>query len=107
VLGLNSDISARLLGKGPNRPLNHELDRAVVLAGLAAVSLVILFNERTPVQLLARVRPDVYVKGGDYDIEMLQETAVVRAWGGRALAIPFVDGYSTTALIERIRGNGR
>ena len=104
VLGLNSDISVQQLGKGPDRPLNPELDRAVVLAGLAAVSLVIFFDERTPVALLRRVRPDVYVKGGDYDMETLEETAVVRSWGGRSLAIPFVNGYSTTSLIQRIRG---
>ncbi|HEX7639379.1 MAG TPA: D-glycero-beta-D-manno-heptose 1-phosphate adenylyltransferase [Burkholderiaceae bacterium] len=103
VVGLNSDASARLLGKGPDRPLNRDLDRAFVLAGLAAVDLVAFFDERTPVALLERVRPDVYVKGGDYDMETLEETALVRSWGGRSLAIPFVDGYSTTALVRRIR----
>jgi D-glycero-beta-D-manno-heptose 1-phosphate adenylyltransferase len=107
VLGLNSDASARLLGKGPDRPLNPELDRAFVLAGLEAVSLVILFDEKTPVALLKRVHPDVYVKGGDYDMEALEETALVRSWGGRAVAIPFLGGYSTTSLVQRIRGNGQ
>lgn len=106
VLGLNSDVSARLLGKGQDRPLNAELDRAFVLAGLASVSLVAFFDERTPVALLRRVHPDVYVKGGDYDMESLEETAVIRSWGGRSLAIPFVDGYSTTSLVRRIRGDG-
>ena len=104
VLGLNSDASARQLGKGPDRPLNGEADRACVLAALESVSLVVLFDERTPVELLRRVRPQVYVKGGDYDIESLEETACVRSWGGRALALPFVDGYSTTSLVRRIRG---
>ena len=107
VLGLNSDASVRLLGKGPDRPLNPALDRAFVLAGLEAVSLVILFDEKTPVALLKRVRPDCYVKGGDYDIEALEETALVRSWGGRAVAIPFLGGYSTTSLVQRIRGSGR
>jgi D-glycero-beta-D-manno-heptose 1-phosphate adenylyltransferase len=107
VLGLNSDASARLLGKGPDRPLNPALDRAFVLAGLEAVSLVILFDEKTPVALLKRVHPDVYVKGGDYDMEALEETALVRSWGGRAVAIPFLGGYSTTSLVQRIRGNGQ
>ena len=106
VVGLNSDASARRLGKGPDRPLNRELDRALVLAGLASVSLVAFFDEDTPLALLARVRPEVYVKGGDYDIEALAETPLVRSWGGRALALPFVDGYSTTALVRRIRAPG-
>ena len=103
VIGLNSDASARSLGKGPGRPLNPEGDRACVLAALESTSLVTLFDESTPLALLALVRPDVYVKGGDYDIESLAETALVRRWGGTARALPFVEGYSTTALVERIR----
>lgn len=104
VVGLNSDASARRLGKGPDRPLNTELDRACVLAALESVSLVVIFDEVTPVELLKRVRPQWYVKGGDYDIETLAETALVRSWGGRSCALPFVDGHSTTALVKRIRG---
>jgi D-glycero-beta-D-manno-heptose 1-phosphate adenylyltransferase len=103
VLGLNSDASARGLGKAPGRPLNNEGDRATVLAALESVSLVTLFDEPTPLELLKLVRPDLYVKGGDYDIEILAETALVRSWGGDALALPFVEGYSTTALVERMR----
>jgi rfaE bifunctional protein nucleotidyltransferase chain/domain len=103
VLGLNSDASARSLGKGPDRPLNAELDRACVLAALESVSLVTLFDEATPVELLKLVRPQLYVKGGDYDIEALEETTWVRSWGGDAKALSFVDGYSTTALVRRIR----
>jgi rfaE bifunctional protein nucleotidyltransferase chain/domain len=103
VVGLNSDASARGLGKGPGRPLNAEADRACVLAALESVSLVALFDEATPLALLALVRPDVYVKGGDYDIETLAETRLVRGWGGEARALPFVDGYSTSALVARIR----
>ena len=103
VVGLNSDASARGLGKGPERPLNTELDRACVLAALESVSLVVIFDEPTPVELLRRVRPHWYVKGGDYDIEKLAETALVRSWGGQARALPFVDGHSTTALVARIR----
>ena len=103
VVGLNSDASARGLGKGPDRPLNSELDRACVLAALESVSLVTLFDEATPVELLKRVRPQIYVKGGDYDIEALEETRWVRSWGGEARALPYVDGYSTTALVRRIR----
>ena len=103
VIGLNSDASARGLGKGPDRPLNAELDRACVLAALESVSLVALFDEATPLELLKLVRPQRYVKGGDYDIESLAETALVRSWGGDAKALGFVDGYSTTALVKRIR----
>ena len=103
VIGLNSDMSARLLGKGPDRPLNAEDDRACVLAALESVSLVTLFDEPTPVELLKLVKPQLYVKGGDYDIETLEETRWVRSWGGDALALPFVDGYSTTALVKRIK----
>ncbi|MEO8298498.1 MAG: D-glycero-beta-D-manno-heptose 1-phosphate adenylyltransferase [Burkholderiales bacterium] len=103
VVGLNSDASARRLGKGPDRPLNQEQGRACVLAALASVSLVTLFDESTPCNLITEIRPDLYVKGGDYDMETLEETRLVRSWGGAALAIPFVTGYSTTALVQRIR----
>jgi rfaE bifunctional protein nucleotidyltransferase chain/domain len=103
VIGLNSDASARGLGKGPGRPLNSEADRACVLAALESVSLVTLFDEPTPVELLKLVRPQIYVKGGDYDVETLEETRWVRSWGGQAHALPFVEGYSTTALVSRIR----
>ena len=106
LVAVNSDASARLLGKGPDRPLNREQDRAFVIAALEAVDFVMLFDEPTPCALIERIRPDVYVKGGDYDIERLAETALVRSWGGRAVAIPFVPGYSTTGLVERIRGAG-
>ena len=103
LVGVNSDISARQLGKGPDRPLNPEGARLVVLAGLASVSCLTLFDERTPCELIQRCRPDVYVKGGDYDMETLAETRLVRSWGGRSVSVPFVDGYSTTSLTERIR----
>ena len=104
VVGLNSDTSARGLGKGPERPLNTQLDRACVLAALESVSLVVVFDEPTPLELLRRVRPHWYVKGGDYDIETLAETALVRSWGGDARALPYADGQSTTRLVQRIRG---
>jgi rfaE bifunctional protein nucleotidyltransferase chain/domain len=104
LVGVNSDSSARQLGKGPERPLNGERDRALVVAGLQSVSYVTLFDEPDPCALLRRCQPDVYVKGGDYDIETLEETRLVRGWGGRSLAIPLLAGYSTTALVQRIRG---
>ena len=103
VVALNSDVSARRLGKGPDRPLNNELDRAALMAALESVSLVTWFDEDTPLELITELRPDVLVKGGDYDMSKLAETQVVLAYGGRAQAIPFVDGYSTTALVKKIR----
>lgn len=103
VVALNTDDSARRLGKGPDRPLNRESDRAAVIAALASVDLVTFFGDDTPVALLAELRPQVYVKGGDYDMRTLAETQLVESYGGRALAIPFVEGYSTTALVNRIR----
>jgi D-glycero-beta-D-manno-heptose 1-phosphate adenylyltransferase len=104
VVALNTDASARRLGKGPERPLNNEQDRAVMLAALESVSLVTWFDEDTPLQLIGELKPAVLVKGGDYDMAQLPESALVQGYGGKALAIPFVDGYSTTALVERIRG---
>jgi rfaE bifunctional protein nucleotidyltransferase chain/domain len=103
VVALNTDASARRLGKGADRPLNNEQDRAVLMAALGSVSLVTWFDEDTPLELITELRPDVLVKGGDYDMAKLAETKVVQAYGGRALAIPLVDGYSTTALVARIR----
>ena len=103
VLALNTDASAKRLGKGPDRPLNNEQDRAVMMAALESVSLVTWFDEDTPLELIAELMPTILVKGGDYDMDTLAETAVVKAYGGTALAIPFVDGYSTTALVKKIR----
>jgi len=103
VVALNSDASAKRLGKGPDRPLNNEYDRAALMAALESVSLVTWFDEDTPLELITELRPDVLVKGGDYDMSKLAETQVVEAYGGRAQAIPFVDGYSTTALVMKIR----
>ena len=103
VVALNTDASARRLGKGPDRPLNLEVDRACVMAALASTSLVTWFDEDTPLELIAQIQPDILVKGGDYDMQKLAETRVVEAYGGRALALPFVDGYSTTALVRKLR----
>ena len=105
VVALNTDASARRLGKGPDRPLNNESDRAVLMAALEAVSLVTWFDEDTPLQLIGELRPAVLVKGGDYDMSKLAETRLVQGYGGRAQAIPFVAGYSTTALVRRIRSS--
>ena len=103
VVALNTDASARRLGKGPDRPLNTEDDRAALIAALESVSLVTFFDEDTPLELITALQPDILVKGGDYDMDTLAETAVVKAYGGKAVAIAFVDGYSTTALVKKIR----
>jgi rfaE bifunctional protein nucleotidyltransferase chain/domain len=103
VVGVNTDASVKMLGKGDDRPINSEADRQALLAALASVDLVILFSEKTPVALLERVRPDIYVKGGDYAIDTLEETRLVKSWGGSAIAIPFIYERSTTNLLGRIR----
>ena len=105
VVALNTDASARRLGKGPERPLNRQEDRAVLMAALESVSLVTWFDEDTPQEIIAEIRPDILVKGGDYDMAKLPETALVESWGGRAMALPFVQGYSTTKLVNRIRAS--
>ena len=107
VVALNTDASARRLGKGPDRPLNNEQDRAVMMAALEAVSLVTWFDEDTPLQLIAQLRPALLVKGGDYDMSRLAETRLVESYGGKAQAIHFVEGYSTTDLVRRIREAGQ
>jgi D-glycero-beta-D-manno-heptose 1-phosphate adenylyltransferase len=106
VVALNTDASARRLGKGADRPLNGEQDRAAVVAALESVSLVTWFDEDTPLQLITELRPAVLVKGGDYDMSKLAEAAFVESYGGEARAIPFVEGYSTTELVRRIRRQG-
>ena len=104
VVGLNTDASARRLNKGADRPLNLQQDRAEVIAALASVDLVTWFDDDTPLELIADLRPAVLVKGGDYDMGKLAETRLVEGYGGRAQAIPFVPGYSTTQLLRKIRG---
>lgn len=105
VVALNTDASAKRLGKGPDRPLNNEADRATLMAALEAVSLVTWFDEDTPLEIIGELRPQVLVKGGDYDMARLAEAKLVQSWGGQALALPFVAGYSTTALVQKIRNH--
>jgi rfaE bifunctional protein nucleotidyltransferase chain/domain len=104
VVAVNSDNSVRQLGKGPDRPINPDADRAWVLAALQSVDLVTIFDEQVPLPVLELVRPDIYVKGGDYDMERIEEARLVRSWGGMALALPFVPGHSTTGTVNRLRG---
>ena len=106
VVGVNTDASARRLAKGPGRPVNAEQDRAYVLAGLAAVDYVVLFDEDTPRELVAALLPDVLVKGGDYRKEDIVGGAEVEAAGGRVVVAPLVPGRSSTAIIERVRREG-
>jgi D-beta-D-heptose 7-phosphate kinase/D-beta-D-heptose 1-phosphate adenosyltransferase len=102
VVCINSDDSVRRL-KGPSRPLVTAPDRARVLEALEFVDAVVVFEEDTPAQVLDRIRPDIWAKGGDYAGADLPEAAVLRRWGGQAVVLPYLDGHSTTALVERSR----
>jgi glycerol-3-phosphate cytidylyltransferase len=102
VVGLNSDVSVGRL-KGPLRPIVPERDRAIVLGALQTVDAVIPFSEDTPVRLMRELKPATYVKGGDYRVEDLPEAEVAAEIGAEVKILPFEPGYSTTALIERIR----
>ena len=105
LLALNSDASARGLGKGADRPVNPLPDRLAVAAALEAVTLVTWFEEETPLELIRTVKPDVLVKGGDWKEEAIVGAAEVRGWGGTVRSIPFVHQRSTTDVIARIRGS--
>ena len=105
VVGVNSDASVKMLGKGDDRPINSEADRQALLAALESVNLAVLFTEQTPVNLISKIHPDIYVKGGDYEIDSLEETRLVKTWGGTAVAIPFLYERSTTTLLSKIRTN--
>ncbi|MFB6849515.1 D-glycero-beta-D-manno-heptose 1-phosphate adenylyltransferase [Streptomyces sp. NPDC056373] len=100
IVCLNSDASVTRR-KGPGRPLNPAADRARVLAALGSVDAVVVFEEDTPEAVLARLRPDVWVKGGDYSVQDLPEAKVLRTWGGQAVVLPYLDGRSTTRLARR------
>lgn len=103
VVAVNTDDSVRRLGKGPDRPVNPQDDRAYVLAGLAAVDYVTFFGEDTPRELIAALLPDVLVKGGDYRKEDIVGAAEVEAAGGRVVVAPLVPGRSTTGILQRVR----
>lgn len=103
VVGVNSDASVRRLGKDGDRPINPLQDRMVVLAALESVSLVVPFDEDTPLNLINICRPDVLVKGGDWQIENIVGAQEVKNWGGSVHSIPFLHERSTTALLKKIR----
>ena len=101
IVGLNTDESVRRL-KGANRPINNQDDRAEVLLGLKAVDHVIFFGEQTAENLIAEVKPDIYVKGGDYTLETLPEAKIVQSYGGRVEFVNLVAGRSTTNIVKKI-----
>ena len=103
VVGVNSDASARRLGKGDDRPINSADDRIAVLAALESVTLVVPFDDDTPLALVLACHPDVIVKGGDYDAATTVGAAEVIGWGGRFEAIPLLQGRSTSALVQRLK----
>jgi rfaE bifunctional protein nucleotidyltransferase chain/domain len=105
VVGLNTDASVRRLGKGPARPVAGEQARARVLAGLAAVDCVVLFDEDTPLVLMQALAPDVLVKGADYPRDRIVGADWIEARGGRVVRVPVVAGFSTTALVEQLRAS--
>lgn len=103
VIGLNSDASVRRQGKGPDRPLNDQDSRASVLAGLRCVDAVLVFDEDTPLEVIKTLKPDVLAKGGDWKPEQIVGSDVVLANGGEVRSLGFVNGFSTTALVEKIK----
>jgi hypothetical protein len=105
VVAVNSDDSVRLLGKGDERPLNTGAGPSCGPCRAGKRKLVTVFAERTPLAALTAVRPDIYAKGGDYDMTTIPESALVRTWGGQCIAVPFAHDRSTTALLARIRGH--
>ena len=106
IVGVNTDASARRLGKGPGRPIVEEVARARVVAALAAVDCVVLFDEDTPLDLIRRLKPDVLVKGEDYALQQIVGATDVESWGGRVVRVPLVANVSSTGLIEKLRGPG-
>ncbi len=107
IVGLNTDASVRRLGKGADRPVRSQDERAHVLAALEAVDAVVLFDDDTPRALVAALTPDVLVKGGDYAPDAVVGGDVVRARGGRVVIVPLTPGHSTTATVERLRRETR
>jgi D-glycero-beta-D-manno-heptose 1-phosphate adenylyltransferase len=103
IVGLNTDASVRTLQKSPERPVNSEAARAIVLAGLASVDMIVHFDEQTPLQLIGELLPDVLVKGDDYKPDQIVGADIVTANGGSVVTVPLVKGYSTTAIIQKLR----
>lgn len=104
VVGLNSDASVKRLGKGDERPLNNQDDRARVLSALRCVDAVVIFDQDTPLELIQAIGPDVLVKGGDWAPDRIVGADYVKKYGGQVHSLPLVEGLSTTALVQKIRG---
>lgn len=105
VVAVNTDASVKRLGKGDDRPLNNCEDRMALVAALESVSLVVPFDEDTALQVVQQARPDIYAKGGDYDMSSIPEGRAVAAYGGRAVAIDFEHDRSTTKLLSKVRNH--
>jgi rfaE bifunctional protein nucleotidyltransferase chain/domain len=106
IVGVNRDASVRRLGKGTDRPIIPEAERARLIAALAAVDCVVLFDEDTPLELIRRLRPNVLVKGADYAPEAIVGAQDVEGWGGRVVRVPLVKDKSTTNLLQQLRRGG-
>lgn len=106
IVGLNSDDSVRRQGKSPERPINTEATRGLILAALSAVDAVCVFDEDTPLELIRQVQPQVLVKGGDYVVENIVGYDFVTSYGGQVLTIDLVDGFSTTRLVNQLKSGG-
>ncbi len=102
VVAINSDASVKMLGKGDERPINTQEDRAAVLAALESVDLVVVFEDKVPLKAVELAHPDIYVKGGDYRIEDLPEAKLVSTWGAKTVTVQFEHQRSTTALLNKI-----
>ena len=103
IIGVNSDASVKRL-KGETRPINNQFDRAEMLSGLKAVDYTVIFEEDTPEELIATLKPSIHVKGGDYQKEDLPETKIVESYGGEVRILSFVEGKSTTNIVKKIQG---
>jgi rfaE bifunctional protein nucleotidyltransferase chain/domain len=104
VVGLNSDASIKII-KGASRPINRQADRAKMLEALSAIDYITIFNEDTPLKLIRALKPDILIKGRDWSVRKIVGADFVRASGGRVVTVPYLKGYSTTGLIEKIKNN--
>ena len=105
IVGLNSDTSVKSLGKAPGRPINTLKDRAEVIAALGVVDFVVSFDQYTPEELLKYLKPDVFVKGGDYNADTMVGSDIVKNYGGVVKTIQFLSGFSTTQIVKKINEN--
>lgn len=105
IVAINSDKSVKMLGKGDDRPINNQNDRAAVLAAMESVSLVTIFDDKVPLRAVELAHPDIYVKGGDYQVEKLPEARLVHQYGGKVVIIKFIHDISTTKTLQKVRSS--